>query len=247
VDLDNRGAKDSDLAYVRAFPNLEELWLIGGNITDTGLAYLSETPALRELHLNQDNVTGPGIQVLGSLPRLRWLYLRAKSGSFSAADFQVIGMCKELEILKLPQTELPAGSLRFLKKLAHLKELDLSDASITDEHLDDIAECEAIEKLDLYGNSVTGKGLKKLSLLPRLSSLSLSKVQTVSDDDLKTLRECPQLKIIYIKGTKCTEQGVMNLIELPSLEVIGLDKELVTEKVKAVFQKDRPQVKFVES
>ena len=41
--------------------------------------------------------------------------------------------------------------------------------------------------------------------------------------------------------------GNKRTIELPSLEVIGLDKELVTEKVKAVFQKDRPQVKFVES
>ncbi len=196
VDLDNHGATDSDLSYVRAFPKLKELWIIGGEITDTGLAYLAETPTLENLVIGQDKVTGPGLQVLGKLPHLtRLSLLFLKEDTYSALDLQVIGTCKDLHYVDIGRTTLPAGSLRFLRDLPHLDDLNLDSAHVTDEFLDDIVACKSIETLDLH-------------------------------------------------DTKITEEGVIRLKELPSLQFVNLEADRVTEKVKAAFQKDRPEVTF---
>ena len=196
LDLANRDAKDSDLSYVRAFPKLRKLDLIGGNITDAGLAYLAETPMLEELSLNQDKVTGHGIQVLGSLPHLTRLYLNPKEGAFSASDFQVIGRCKELKYIHIGFTKLPTGSLRFLRDLPRLEDLDLPYAGVTDEHLDDVVACKTLEELNLQGAEITGDGLKKLGQSPRLSMLRLNAVETLSDGDKAAFaKDRPHVKI----------------------------------------------------
>jgi serine/threonine protein kinase len=236
VSLSNCGARDADLAHVRDFPNLERLDLIGGEITEVGMAYLAEVPTLKDLTISQHRVTGLGIQVLGKLPRLERLYLSPQKGAFWTSDFQIIGSCTELNRLTICHNQLPAGSLKFVGKLPRLKTLELFYTKVTDDQLDDIVACKAIEELNLQGDPITGKGLRKLSQLPQLSKLVICYLDTLADDDFKELRTCRQLKKINIRATRFTAQGVTHLKELPNLQFIYLENNRVTDAMRTTFK-----------
>jgi hypothetical protein len=64
---------DSDLAILRRFPVLEELFFAHVNITDDGLASVAELKSLRTLVITAVPVTDNGIRKLGALVNLRYL------------------------------------------------------------------------------------------------------------------------------------------------------------------------------
>jgi hypothetical protein len=61
---------DDDLAELKLFPRLKELWMDQTGITDAGLAHIAQLSELEVLHLDGAALTDKSLESLASLPRL---------------------------------------------------------------------------------------------------------------------------------------------------------------------------------
>jgi hypothetical protein len=68
--------KDSDLAILKDFPELQVLWLNGTNVTDAGLAHLAGLKNLETLYLSGTGIGDAGLAHLEALTRLQNLDLQ---------------------------------------------------------------------------------------------------------------------------------------------------------------------------
>jgi len=66
---------DSDVAILRRFPHLQQLYLHDTNITDAGLAHLRDLRSLEYLSLQRTRVTDAGLVHLQTLTNLKYLYI----------------------------------------------------------------------------------------------------------------------------------------------------------------------------
>jgi len=265
LNLSNLDATDADLANIRAFGNLKYLFLIGGKITDTGLAYLAEVPTLEGLYISQNKVTGVGLQALRNLPRLSRLDFSPQAG-FKAEYLEPIASCKELENVTIESYKLSADALRPLRQLPRLRDLGLKGSGVTDAEMSLIAEFTNLEELDLQGCPVTGKGLQQLRNLNKLTKLNVSYNHSLHDEDLKELKGCRSLGRINIGETHISDAGLLYLVPLPKLREVAVGKSgskaneksllekgerpqetnRITDKGRAAFKKERPDVEIVE-
>jgi Leucine-rich repeat (LRR) protein len=106
LDLSFKEVPAVALPQLRAFPQLEELYLIATNITDASLANLHSLANLRTLDLGRTRVTDKGLAHLQGLTNLRTLGLSA--------------------------TRITDAGMAYLKKLTGLQLLDLSTTKVTD-------------------------------------------------------------------------------------------------------------------
>lgn len=105
IDLSFREATDAELARLKTFTRLEELYLIETKITDAGLANLCGLANLHTLDLGRTPITDKGIVRLEGLSNLR--------------------------TLGLSSTKITDAAVGQLKRLAGLQVLDLSNTKIT--------------------------------------------------------------------------------------------------------------------
>ncbi|MEO8313221.1 MAG: c-type cytochrome domain-containing protein [Pseudomonadota bacterium] len=75
LDLTGAGLKDSDLAAVAKFTNVERLRLSKNDITDAGLGKLTGLERLESISLTETKVTPRGIVRLADLPNVRTIYI----------------------------------------------------------------------------------------------------------------------------------------------------------------------------
>jgi hypothetical protein len=76
VNLSRSQTKDSDLAVLVKFPDLEKLQLAGAFITDAGLDSLQGLSKLKELVLENTEITDAGLAKLQGLKNLKSLNVR---------------------------------------------------------------------------------------------------------------------------------------------------------------------------
>lgn len=75
LDLTGAGLKDSDLAAVAKFTNVERLRLTNNEITDVGLTHLTALRRLQNISLSETKVTPRGALGLAELPHIKTIYL----------------------------------------------------------------------------------------------------------------------------------------------------------------------------
>ena len=224
---------------------------IEGNFNDEGLSFLAQLPNLECLSVKSDYVTGIGFASLSKLPGLHCLRLRGPmrgstlDGLKSWPVLEVLnlggrGMTDEI-LLTLPEMQnikslslhgagISDRGLMSLRQLPNLEELNLLLTHATDQGLDFVVACKRLQKLCLGeagpSQSITEKGLSKLSQLRQLESLDLRYVNLINVD-LGVLA-FPSLKNINVEGLSSQQrEGKLSHLRklLPKLGPIA-DKRL---------------------
>lgn len=145
-------ASDSDLVYLQAIEEVEELDFFECNaVTAAGLKHLRPLKNLRRLRLSESGVTN--VEPLKHLPNLTELNLDS-------------------------QESLDPSSLRHLTGLKHLQVLTVRFCRLGDELLKHISQCSELRELDVIYNEFTADGLEQLRNLKKLEKLEFDYMET---------------------------------------------------------------------
>ena len=144
---------DAAFAFLAQNPELEEISIENGALTDGILRHIAGLAKLHTLRISPDpgpmKFSGRGLEKLASLPALK-----TATFAHSLMDDATIApllRCEKLEHLDLSSTRITDATLRTLKQLPALKSLVLQYTTITDASLVDLAECPKLERLDING------------------------------------------------------------------------------------------------
>jgi serine/threonine protein kinase/Leucine-rich repeat (LRR) protein len=171
LDLDSP-IGDHGLDQLKGLTNLEELTLVGANITDAGLARLAGMKKLKTLQLGNNDITDEGAQFIAALPRLQNLDLQSTGISDRGLD----------QILLLPE----------------LTQLSLARTRITDVGVDALSAKTQLERLSLEGLPVSDDALAFLEALKKLRWLSLGDTDVTAEGVARLQRALPECKIDWV-------------------------------------------------
>jgi hypothetical protein len=123
------------------------------------------------------------------------------------------------------------GGLAYLRRLDHLKHLNLRSTRITDRGLDTVAGLHRLQWLNLAYTSVTNAGLARLANLNELQCLDLHSARQVSDDGLVHLKGMAKLAELDLRDNpRITDAGLEPLRAMSSLRVLDLKGTAVTDQ-----------------
>lgn len=139
---------DKDLAPIEGNPEILQLHIDAGRITDEGIPSIVSLPNLIELRLRKSPIGDAGLAALADSPNMQ-----------------------NLQILNLPQAACTASGILELKKLKRLRNLRLGSLNARPEIVHAIVQLESLRAIHLIDIPITDAGLKILANMPRLDSL----------------------------------------------------------------------------
>lgn len=247
---------DEDLAALRpalaALPNLRNLEIHSGAVTDAGLANLEGLVRLREVKLfDNPGLTDAGLAHLGGLLNLEELWLFDNPG-ITGTGLAYLGDMTRLRRLDLRQTHVTDAGLARLPPLPQLETLWLQDTGVGDAGLAHLAGLPALRSLDFSrlhpairrpGHSflpkITDAGLVHLGRLTGLESLDLGGTG-ITDAGLAHLGRLTSLEFLGLNGTGITDAGLFHLERLPRLQHVRLTGTRVTDAGMARLRRSLP-------
>jgi len=203
------------LVHVAKVPTLTSLNLQHVALDPEQLAPLAGSDALCELDLSNTLIGEQAFEQLAPLEYLRILnvsgnqLLVGKGFSVRVAE----GRFAALESLTASDTQFGFFGLEEARRLSHLRVLDIANAFVTNEALEDLKACRSLHVLNISNNKFTDVGLRHLAGLTELEELQLAGCVAVTDSGLNHLRRHTQLKFLNLDGTSCTQPAVSRLKE----------------------------------
>lgn len=168
VDLSGQELTDDDYDRLGSQRMLTSLNLAATTTNDTQLASLKSILSLRTLNLSGTSITDAGLRHLTALPSIQKLALDGTK--ITNAGLKHIGELR-LQQLSLSRTETSKEGIKHLSNQygtgGHLRELDLSHTSVTDEAIAYLQKIPKLKSLNLQGTKFTQQGIENLkTLLP---------------------------------------------------------------------------------
>jgi len=103
VSFNSQPVTDAALDHIKAFSQLNQLWLFDANITDSGLQRLQSLSQLEQLGLGNTKVTDAGLVHLEALKQLRVLGLNDTGiTDIGLAHLQGLSRLQELCLIPIP-------------------------------------------------------------------------------------------------------------------------------------------------
>lgn len=194
--------------------------------------YFSETQAqrqvtvpamtLRRLHCNDVVRAYPQLLTYFA-PGDLWSLIVEGQSSDPALLVTSIGQLKDLHILNLTRTILPADKLTSLDALKSLQTLCLANTEYNSTSLSKCQFLSQIQSLDLENGEKLLPLLEKLKESNRLDSLVLSKC-ALDNDEIKAVSEMTKLKKLILSKSKVSNNDLKQLTSLSRLEELNLEK-----------------------
>jgi DNA-binding beta-propeller fold protein YncE len=220
-----RGPTLAALPHLRPFPKLAHLGL-GEKSTDEHLALAAKLPQVRDLILTSGEVTDKGLRQLQPLRRLSRLVVVA--GVVPEPNLAAIGELKQLRILRLSANGLTDAGLKHLSNLTDLTDLVFvwdenapKEWKVTAAGLGHLSALKKLQLLDLGGLPVTDDGLASLAGLSEMRSLVLWACP-VTDAGLKSLAGMRQMESLDLRETKVTGSGFGSLKDMKELKELDI-------------------------
>jgi len=153
---------------------------------------------------------------------------------------------KGVTILQLYGCQLTEKDVSLISGFQNLRAFILyGNVGVTDVSCNDIAKISSLRELDINATGITGEGLKILSVLPNLYSLSLGLSNGITVEDLANLRTFRSLRSLTIQSTKTNENLVEQLGSLNSLKMINLQNIKMSEADLIRLQKLLPECSVI--
>lgn len=119
--------------------------------------------------------------------------------------------------------------MRALTAFPHLQELIIHDTIVEDLGFVNLADLDALEKLDLAKTNISDADLSSIRDLKKLAYLDLRKTQ-IGNAGSKHLADLTNLKTLHLQQTQIGDEGVQHLSNLKNLEHLDLSDTNVSEK-----------------
>ncbi len=205
------------------FEKLEVLSLESTKVGDNELPPLANMGLLKDLNLNYCAITDNGFKVLGTLKSLEVLKVAYTSINGSGMQFMKRKKTEAgLRVLDAKKTRFGEQGLQFLKGVETLEELDIGQAEVTDRSLaPNLKGIVHLKKLNLSFNTISDQGTLGLGSIKSLEELYLVNCQHVGDKTLGFLKGSKELRTIDVNGCSgVTPQGTQLLKKfLPNCEI----------------------------
>jgi hypothetical protein len=234
-------------------PGLERLEFEGLNLRADDLPHLRGSP-LQTLEIPLLQVTDPeSLAVLATMPNLLTLQF---DGSLDPALAAALPKLPKLEILRANTSAnttdevlpLLAERLHQLSVLQHWGAKNLKGST-----LGSLMALKSLTTLGLTDTSVNDEGLAQIAGMPQLLTLDLGQTR-ITDACLPTLKSLPKLESLQIYQTELTDTALLELAAIPTLKRLGTKASgysdwkpgvTFTEAGIAAFEKLRPDVEVV--
>jgi beta-lactamase regulating signal transducer with metallopeptidase domain len=265
-----QGVTEDDLKLLKAFPNLQELWMpLNVDPPAGGMKMIGQLHSLTSLDLGTTNAVGrsnvgPGLKELRGLSQLQSLSL----GNITNEDLKEIARFKTLRKLQIFGFDIDDRGIKELRGLENLEELDGVGSGLTDAGAANLAEVKSLKILDLSHSKITDAGLAELNRLRNLKSLDLSstKIKGLGISELKDLQHLTSLKMnstrvtdavasriaelksltsLYLTNTKITDAALKHFEQLPDLQYLEVKETEVTDEAASAAGKARPGLHIV--
>ncbi len=171
LDLDQTRMRDQDVDLICRFPLLENLSVSNTLITERALGGLSKLPNLIDLQIGRSDYTDECLGVVSKFQKLRSLTVR-DTKKITASGITKLAVMSELKSITFKHMEIGPEAIGAIGKLKHLIELSIHDnklaegafiplrgahlaeiklkrCSITDEHLQQLADLKSLRCLEL--------------------------------------------------------------------------------------------------
>lgn len=181
LNLASTSITDEGLDSVASFPKLANLSLAKTKITDSGLSELEKLP-LESLHLDNTAITDLGLRTIGRINTLKELYIPGTN--ITGLGLAYLKDLSSLCLLSVADVQLTGSSLEPLRSLQQLGSLDLSGTRLTDSDMDAVSRISTIVNLKLNRTSVSKVGLKNLSTLKQLKTLTVVDCPEIHANDI---------------------------------------------------------------
>lgn len=250
LDLQGGAVSDNGTRYLAIFPDLERINLGSTRVTsegvkhlaactkltavtldglrlvdDIGVRELSALP-LQEISLRSTSVTEDIFLVLSEIEELRILHLDSNANLTGIQFRGLTDKFLKLQVLTASNTQMGFG-LQQIGELNDLEILNIGHAEVSDEVLQQLAQCRKLVELDLSNNLITLLGVPFLARLNDLQQLNLSNCNGINDEALNSLGRLENLQRLDISGTQCTLEGAQRLKErLADTVIVFNDQEL---------------------
>ncbi len=181
----NPSDAEKNLLLLKEFPELEWLWLDGGEITGEWIAYLGTVSTLRYLIVPKADIGDADLVHLSRLTNLEELVLTGCSRVTNDGLVHLSSL-KKMTLLSLSGTGVEDAGMEHIQELDALRWLVLTGSNISDEGLAYLKNCRSLEILGIDFTGVTDAGLAHLAGMESLAELDLS-CTDVTDEGLKHL------------------------------------------------------------
>lgn len=224
LDLSSKRITDLGMAHLAEMKSLKTLWFQGCPITDFGLEQLTGLESLEMLMLNDTHITDEGLQFLGKLPLLKRLVVKFSPDALSInrkkSALRHLEKLKHLESFQVSGTALANNDLISVGDyLSGIKQFQVFDMVVDDEGIRYLSELTSLKLLFLEKTLITDQGMRDLSYMPRLESLTIS--APITDKGLIHLKNMKSLKFLQIASPHITDKGIDRLKRsLPALQSV---------------------------
>jgi len=207
------------LPLLKAFPDMEYLWLQETECTNDMLAHLNHNfLRLKTLNFQEPKLTDEALAHLRHLSVLD--YLGLNRCALDGTGFAHLADLKNLHGLSFDGSQLTDAGLSNLARLKHLQKLNISRFRLGDAGLAQFRNFENLESLILNDSPITNQGLKELAKLQSLRSLNLHGTR-IDDDGMPTLSQLLKLEQIGLSATVITANGIERLAGMPALHTVS--------------------------
>lgn len=222
-----------DLRPLRGALFLREL-VLGGELSPGARDQLKCLTQLRSLYYHQSTALKDDAPAIAALPRLESLTLSYSNSLSGELYKTLAGMKQLKRLCLSPYNSEVPDEVRELARSTSLRRLegqfrkDQQLLELTSLLPDGRRPLPDLRELCLSQSSVTDAGLANLKNLPSLVHLDLSQT-AVSDEGLEHLKPLPYLRTLYLAGDKITDRGAATLASMHGLESLNLNSTRVTE------------------
>jgi Leucine-rich repeat (LRR) protein len=237
LDLSHTRITDEGLLRLKPAPKIRNLNLFYAEwITDQGMTAIRDWKHLKRLNVRGTRISDGTLELVGKLTGLEALDIAHTAVTDNGLDHLITLV--HLKELAMGRGRLTHKSLAVLRMLPTLTSLDISGArpappdmagnralgpGIPEEALRAMADLKELRVLKLGHSSLTGNGLRNLSVLDQVEKLGLEGCRRIDDAAAAELAKWKSLKYLDLQDTQVTGQGIEALRKAkPGLVVLAL-------------------------
>jgi len=230
LNLSATNISDETLKAISSLKQLRRLDLRDTRVSDEGLSYLTklngaEYAGLDYLGLAQTRITNKGVKHLTKLTRLETLVLNY----IPAINGDSLRMLKDLNLkrLNLRGVSLEDG-LQAVSKMRKVMRLDLGEAMLNDQNIQDLKDMTELRSLNIQGTGVTTKGFECLAGLVHLQNLNASNLE-ITDSALPFILNLP-IFVLDLSATRISDRGVVLIAKMKHLTDLNLSSTAASDQ-----------------